>query len=72
MPWLPRISGRTARRAFERAGWTYSRTTGDHMMLTMLGKRTLSVPDWDELPPFVLRGLLRTAGITVEEFVGLL
>ena len=72
MPKLPRISGRRARRAFERAGWTYVRTTGDHMLLTMLGRRTLVVPDYDVLPPFVLRGLLRTAGLTVDEFIALL
>ena len=42
------------------------------MQLTMLGKRTLVVPDYDELPTFILRGLLRTAGMTVEEFLKLL
>ena len=72
MPKLPRISGRLARRAFERAGWVYARTTGDHMLLTMPGRRTLVIPDYDVLPAFILRGLLRTAGLTVEEFIALL
>ena len=72
MPRLPRISGREARRAFERAGWMYNRTTGDHMMLTMPGKRTLPIPDYDDLPTFILRRLLRTAGMTVDEFIELL
>jgi len=72
MPRLPRISGRQARRAFERVGWKHVRTTGDHMLLTMPGKRTLAVPDYDILPAFLLRGLLRTAGLTVDEFVALL
>ena len=72
MPKLPRVSGRQARRAFERAGWTYTRTTGDHMQLTMPGKRTLAVPDYDELPTFILRGLIRTAGMTVDKFIALL
>jgi predicted RNA binding protein YcfA (HicA-like mRNA interferase family) len=72
MPRLPRISGREARRAFERAGWRYARTTGDHMQLTMAGKRTLVVPDYDELPAFILRGLIRTAGMTVDDFTALL
>jgi predicted RNA binding protein YcfA (HicA-like mRNA interferase family) len=72
MPRLPRISGRGARKAFERAGWVHVRTTGDHMILTMPGKRSLVVPDYDQLSPFILRGLLRSAGITVEEFVALL
>lgn len=72
MPRLPRVSGRTARSAFERAGWVHARTTGDHMQLTKSGKRTLAVPDYDLLPPFVLRRLLRTASMTVEEFIALL
>jgi predicted RNA binding protein YcfA (HicA-like mRNA interferase family) len=72
MPKLPRISGQRARRAFEKAGWLHSRTAGDHMLLTMPGKRTLSVPDYDVLPPFILRGLLRSAGLTVDEFLELL
>ena len=72
MPRIPRISGREARAAFERAGWVHARTTGDHMQMTMPGKRTLAVPDYDVLPAFVLRRLLRTAGITVAEFQSLL
>jgi hypothetical protein len=42
------------------------------MQLTMPGKRTLTVPDYDVLPPFILRRLLRTAGMTVEGFIALL
>lgn len=72
MPRLPRVSGRRALRAFERAGWTHSRTVGDHMQLTMPGRRTLVVPDYDELPTFILRGLLRTADLSVEQFLSLL
>jgi predicted RNA binding protein YcfA (HicA-like mRNA interferase family) len=72
MPRLPRISGRRARAAFEPGGWTHARTTGDHMQLTMAGRRTLSVPDYDVLPAFVLRRLLRTSGMTVDEFLSLL
>ncbi len=72
MPRLPRLSGREARQAFERAGWAYVRTRGDHMMLTAPGKRTLVIPDYDELPTFILRGLLRTAGLSVVEFLELL
>ena len=66
---LPRVSGQLARQAFERAEWVHRRTRGDHMQLTMPGKRTLVVPDYSELPVFILRGLLRTAGLTAEEFL---
>lgn len=44
---------------------------GDHMMLTKPGHRTLVVPDYDELRRFILRGLLRSAGLTVDEFLAL-
>jgi predicted RNA binding protein YcfA (HicA-like mRNA interferase family) len=72
MPRLPRLSGREAVRAFERAGWVHVRTSGDHMMLTMPGKRTLAIPDYDDLPAFILRGLIRSAGLSVDEFLALL
>jgi hypothetical protein len=42
------------------------------MQLTKPGMRTLVVPDYDVLPPFIIRRLLRTANLTVEEFVALL
>lgn len=72
MPRLPRISGREVRRAFERAGWTYARTRGDHMILGMQGRRPLAVPDYSIVPPYILSGLLRTADLTIEEFTALL
>ena len=72
MPRLSRISGREVRRAFERAGWAHARTAGDHMQLTMPDKRTLAIPDYDVIPALILRRLLRTAGLTVEEFLSLL
>jgi predicted RNA binding protein YcfA (HicA-like mRNA interferase family) len=72
MPKLPHVSGREARRAFERAGWQFARQRGDHILLTKPGLRTLVVPDYDELPSFIVRGLLRTAGLSVDEFVELL
>jgi predicted RNA binding protein YcfA (HicA-like mRNA interferase family) len=69
---LPHISGRDARRVFERAAWRFVRQRGDHMLLTKPGFRTLVVPDYDELPSFILRGLLRTAVMSVDEFLALL
>jgi hypothetical protein len=42
------------------------------MLLTKPGMRTLVIPDYDELPSFIVRGLLRTAGLSVDEFVELL
>ena len=70
MPKLPVISGRDARRAFERLGWTFDRQRGSHMILVKPGVSTnLSVPDHRELDRGLLRGLIRDAGLTVEEFL---
>jgi predicted RNA binding protein YcfA (HicA-like mRNA interferase family) len=73
MPQLPVVSGRAARRAFEKAGWVFSRQRSSHMILVKAGVPVnLSVPDHRELDRGLLRGLIRDAGLTVEEFVALL
>jgi predicted RNA binding protein YcfA (HicA-like mRNA interferase family) len=73
MPQLPVVSGRQARRAFEKAGWTFNRQRGSHMILVKPGVAiNLSIPDHRELDRGLLRGLIRDAGLTVEQFVGLL
>ena len=73
MPRLPRISGREAVRAFQRAGWEVDRQRGSHVVLTKAGSiYTLSVPLHPVLGPGLLRDLIRKAGLTVEEFTELL
>ena len=73
MPRLPRISGRKAVRAFQRAGWEVDRQRGSHVVLTKAGSiYTLSVPLHPVLGPGLLRDLIRKAGLTVEEFTELL
>ena len=69
---LPVVSGDRARRAFERAGWVFVRQSGSHMFMTKPGKRSaLSIPRHKELDRGLLRGLIRKAEMTVEEFVQL-
>lgn len=66
---LPVVSGREARRAFERLGWVFRRQTGSHMILTKPDSIvSLSIPDHRELAPGTLRKLVRLAGLTVEDF----
>ena len=73
MPKLPVISGRQARRAFEKAGWAFGRQRGSHMVLVKPGiPFNLTVPDHKELDRGLLRGLIRDSGLTVEGFVALL
>ena len=73
MPRLPVVSGRQARRAFERAGWVFDRQSGSHMILIKAGvPANLSVPDHRELDRGLLRGLIRDAGMTMDQFLSLL
>lgn len=70
---LPVVSGKQARRAFEKAGWVFARQRGSHMILSKVGvDGNLSVPDHSELDRGTLRHLIRGAGLSVEEFVTLL
>ena len=73
MPRLPRVSGREAVAAFERAGFHVRRRRGSHIVMVKPGfPETLSVPDHRQLRPGTLRALIRKAGLSVEEFLALL
>jgi len=66
---LPRLSGRDVVRVFESLGWEKARHSGSHIILVREGHRaTLSVPDHKEVAAGTLRSLIRSAGLTVEEF----
>ncbi len=67
---LPRISGREVVKVFESLGWSQVRQSGSHVVLVREGHQaTLSVPDHKEVAKGTLRSLIRSAGITVDEFV---
>ena len=73
MPPLPVVSGREVLRAFQRDGWHVLRRESSHVILGKPGcPSILSIPDHRELKRGTLRGLIRTAGLTVDEFVDLL
>jgi len=71
---LPKISGEEAVKAFVKAGWTLDRLSRrNHFVLSQPDNPySLSVPNHKELDRGLLRGLIRKAGLTVEEFVALL
>lgn len=71
---LPTISGREAVRAFERHGYEVDRQRGSHIILRQLDKphRRLTVPNHKTISKGTLRALIRQAGLTIDEFVGLL
>lgn len=70
MPQLPRLSGREVVKIFVSLGWSQARQSASHIILVRDGHRaTLSVPDHKEVAKGTLRSLIRSAGITVDEFV---
>jgi predicted RNA binding protein YcfA (HicA-like mRNA interferase family) len=70
---LANISGKDAAKAFQKAGWQVRGQVGSHLVLTKPGVRVnLTVPQHTELAPGTLRALIRTAGLSVDEFLNLL
>ena len=70
MPALPVLSGRKVVRVFENLGWQVARQRGSHIIMVKDGGiATLSIPDHKEVAKGTLRSLIRTAGITVDEFI---
>jgi predicted RNA binding protein YcfA (HicA-like mRNA interferase family) len=73
MPALPQLSGRETVRAFESLGWKMVRQKGSHIILIKDGHvATLSVPDHKGVARGTLRSLIRSAGLTVSEFLDVL
>jgi predicted RNA binding protein YcfA (HicA-like mRNA interferase family) len=56
-------------RVFERAGFTCVRIEGDHYVYTKDGiARPIVIPDWREIPMFIIKNNLRSANISREEY----
>ena len=73
MSTLPRISGRECVKALSRVGFYLKRQEGSHMILRRDQPFTqVVVPDHKELDRGTLRGIIRQAGLSVDEFVALL
>lgn len=73
MPRIIPIPASRLRKVFEKAGFKCVRTEGDHFVYTKAGvARPVAIPDWKEVPVFVIKNNLRTAGITREEYFSLL
>ena len=67
---LPVLSGREVVRTFESLGWRKARQTGSHIVLVKDDHlASLSVPDHREVARGTLRKLIRSADLTVDEFV---
>ncbi len=71
---LPVVSGADAVKAFEKIGYELSHQKGSHMILRRKDPpyRHLSIPNHKELAKGLLRGLIRDAGLTSDQFIELL
>lgn len=70
MPRIPGVNHKRAVRALERAGFEVVRQ-GKHIVMTD-GRRILTIPRANPVNAFTLGGIVRDAGLTVEEFRKLL
>jgi len=70
---LGNVSGKAAVAAFQKAGWTNRGQVGSHAVLTKEGTPVnLSVPQHKELGIGILRSLIKSAGLTIDEFLKLI
>lgn len=69
---LRRVSGQEAVRAMERLGFRVTRQRGSHVMMkknTPEGEVGCAIPLHDELAVGTLRGILRQAKVSVDDFM---
>lgn len=67
---LPVLSGQEVIRVFEAFGWSVARQKSSHIIMTKQGENaTLSIPNHNEVARGTLRSLIRSANLTVNEFV---
>ena len=67
---IPGVNHQTAVRALERAGFRIVRQ-GKHVVMSD-GNRQVTIPRHNPIKAFTLGGIVRDAGLTVEEFRRLL
>lgn len=68
MPKLPRVSGRECCKALEALGFIEVRQRGSHVVMRR-GESGCVVPKHKEVKTGTLSGVLRQAGVSVEEFL---
>lgn len=67
---LPSINHQRAVKAFSKAGFWIARQ-GKHITMTN-GERIITIPREDPVDAFTMAGIVRDAGLTIEEFKKLL
>ena len=65
---LPVVSGKETIKALERLGFTITRQKGSHVVLRK-GNIGCVVPNHKEIKSGTLAGIIRQAGLSVDEFI---
>jgi predicted RNA binding protein YcfA (HicA-like mRNA interferase family) len=71
MPSLPLVSGAEAVRALEYLGFVVARQRGSHIIMRK-GSQGCVVPNHKEIKIGTLGGVLKQAGVSVEDFIAAL
>ena len=71
MPKLPGVNHLDAVRALQKAGFRIARQ-GKHIVMTNDDGRILTIPRHNPVNALTMGGIVRDAGLTIEEFKGLL
>jgi predicted RNA binding protein YcfA (HicA-like mRNA interferase family) len=71
---LPVVSGQDVIKALAKIGYEFDHQRGSHIVLrqTFEPYRRITVPNHKEIAKGTLRKIIRDAGLSVEDFVGLL
>lgn len=73
MPKIVPLPSSKLRKVFEKAGFKCVRVEGDHYVYTKPGiARPVVIPEWPEVPVFIIKNNLRTANISRDEYFELL
>ena len=73
MPKIVPLPSSKLRKIFEKAGFKCVRVEGDHYVYTKPGMaRPVVIPEWPEVPVFIIKNNLRTANISRDEYFELL
>lgn len=70
MPKLPGVNHERAVKAFEKAGFQIARQ-GKHITMTN-GERVITIPRANPIDAYTMAGIVKDAGLSIEEFKKLL
>jgi predicted RNA binding protein YcfA (HicA-like mRNA interferase family) len=73
MPPIRPVAYKQLAALFERDGYVLDRQRGDHLIYVKAGTaRPLVIPAYSEVPVFIIKNLLRTAGMSRDRYFELL